>query len=212
MDADFWLSRWAENRIGFHAATVNAHLINHVEALGLAPGQCVFVPLCGKTRDIGWLLERGFTVCGVELAPAAVEVLFNELALTPTQHQYGLLTEYRSGALRVFAGDVFALTAELLGPVHAVYDRAALIALPLTMRQAYSRHLIELSSTAPQLLITLEYDQSQLDGPPFSVDTAALTTLYANAYQIKLLEDNDVEGGLKGALPARERVWQLRPI
>ncbi len=54
--------------------------------------------------------------------------------------------------------------------IDALYDRAALVALPADLRPGYVGHTQSLLKTrAMQLLITLEYDQSAANGPPFSV-------------------------------------------
>ena len=211
MEPDFWLSRWRDERIGFHAEQVNPLLTAHVHTLSLTPPQRVFVPLCGKTLDIGWLLDAGHTVCGVELAPVAVEALFESLGLTPATRACGALTEYRSDKLCVYAGDIFSLEPEALGPIDAVYDRAALVALPADLRVAYARHLTAMTGSAPQLVITFEYDQMLMAGPPFSVDQRTLHDLYAETFQLNLLEQREVEGGFRGGVPARESVWLLEP-
>jgi len=97
----------------------------------------------------------------------------------------------------------------LLGPVDAVYDRAALVALPADVRQRYAAHLIEIIATAPQLLICYEYDQTLQAGPPFSVDREELHRHYRESYRLTLLDSADVAGGLKGKCPAKENVWLL---
>lgn len=50
---------------------------------GLAPDATVFVPLCGKSLDIGYLASLGYRVVGVELSELAVEQLFRSLGITP---------------------------------------------------------------------------------------------------------------------------------
>ena len=66
MEAEFWHERWREQRIGFHLEKVNPTLLRHWPVLNPAPGSRVFVPLCGKTLDIGWLLDQGHKVCGID--------------------------------------------------------------------------------------------------------------------------------------------------
>jgi len=106
-------------------------------------------------------------------------------------------------------GDIFDLSAKSLGVVDALYDRAALVALPEKMRSKYITHLIKIADKAPQLLICYEYDLSQLDGPPFSIGVAEVMTHYQDSYEIKLLESVEVAGGFKGKCPATEHVWYL---
>ena len=73
MHANYWHERWDENRIGFHNAEAHVMLVRHFAALGLVKGARVFVPLCGKSRDIGWLLAQGCRVAGAELSRVAIE-------------------------------------------------------------------------------------------------------------------------------------------
>lgn len=60
METSFWHRRWLNNEIGFHQSEVNPFLLEHFSALQLPPGRRVFVPLCGKTLDIGRLLSQGY--------------------------------------------------------------------------------------------------------------------------------------------------------
>lgn len=209
MEASFWHQRWERNEIGFHEASANALLVKHLPSLSLAPQSRVFIPLCGKTLDIHWLLNQGLRVAGAELSELAVTQLFAELNLTPEITQRGQLRHYHAQHIDIFVGDIFDLTADILGQVDAVYDRAALVALPAPLREKYAAHLIAISHTAPQLLICYVYEQSQLSGPPFSVEDAEVKQHYQSQYTLDLLECPEVAGGFKGRVPAQEHVWRL---
>lgn len=209
MDHDFWHQRWQQQQIGFHLREVNPFLLAHFLALQLQPGQRILVPLCGKTRDIHWLLAQGLHVVGVELSALAVDALFAELNLVLEITQTATLSHYRAGNLEIFQGDFFALDQPLLGQVDAVYDRAALIALPAAMRKQYSQHLINLTHAAPQLLISFAYDQALIPGPPFSVSQQEVRAHYQAHYQCTLLASVLMETGLKGQYPAEETAWLL---
>jgi len=206
MDADFWHKKWASGQIGFHLSAVNPLLERHFSALALPAGERIFLPLCGKTRDIAWLLSQGYRVAGAELSATAVEELFAELGIAPQISPVGACQRYSGEGIDIFVGDIFSLNSEMLGQIDAIYDRAALVALPEAMRQRYAAHLITLTATAPMLVLRYEYDQSLAEGPPFSVNEAELQKLYGSAYQLSTLETLDVEGGLKGKYPARESV------
>lgn len=211
MDAAFWHQRWANRQIGFHQASVNAQLIKFFPALRLAKGARVLVPLCGKTLDISWLLENGFSVIGAELSEDAVIQLFEGLGISPQIEEVNGLRRYFAANVEIYVGDFFLLSRDLLGGVDAVYDRAALVALPAEMRQKYARHLIQLTGRAPQLLICYEYDQSTVDGPPFSIDDAEVRRHYAEVYALTLLEILSVPGGMKGKTSAQEKAYLLAP-
>lgn len=208
MEEHFWQDRWKNNQIGFHNSEANPLLVRNITALRLAVGARVFVPLCGKSLDLHWLLSRGYSVAAAELSRIAVEQLFNELGVTPRVTEAGSLTRFEADGIVVFQGSIFELTPEVLGPVDAVYDRAALVALPESMRAQYAPHLMELTGRAPQLLVCFEYDQTCMDGPPFSVEEAEVRRRYEQEYSLRLVERVSGEM-LKGICPSMEAVWIL---
>lgn len=211
MDAEFWHQRWQTNQIGFHESDGNTLLLQHFATLQLPKKSRIFLPLCGKTRDIAWLLGQGHQVAGCELSELAIQQLFADLNTVPHITESGSGKRYSSDGLDIFVGDFFELTTSPLGPVDLIYDRAALIALPQPMRQDYSRHLRSLTHNARQLLIVLQYDQAQMPGPPFSVSDDELRQHYEAFYNLQLLDDETIPGGLKGKCPAQEKLWILQP-
>ena len=210
MDASFWHAKWEKSEIAFHQEDVNPLLLDHFGALSLPAGSRVFVPLCGKTRDILWLLQSGYRVVGAELSRLAVEQLFAEMDLAPSITQAGPLTHFAAEDIDIYVGDIFELSAAQLGQVDAVYDRAALVALPAAMRQRYADHLAAITGRARQLLIAYDYAQSLQNGPPFAVGAGEVRSLYEPYFQVTLLASVEIVGGLRGKCPATEHVWLLR--
>lgn len=210
MDANFWHQRWGKVQIGFHKKEANLLLVKYFKELHLAKGSRVFVPLCGKTLDIAWLLSNNYRVAGAELSQLAIDQLFLELGVEPKITVVGQAKYYSAKNIDIFVGDIFDLTGEMLGPVDAIYDRAALVALPDEMRNHYSEHLMQITNKAPQLLIHYEYDQNLAEGPPFSVPNEDVNRLYQNSYDLTLMESTNVAGGLKGKCAAKENIWLLR--
>lgn len=211
MDADFWHRRWSSGQIGFHESQPNTFLVAHFETLAIPDGGRVFVPLCGKTLAIGWLLDQGYRVAGVELNRFAVEQLFDGLGRSPKVSNEGVFQRFSDDGIDVFVGDFFALDRALLGPVDAVFDRAALIALPEELRARYARRLIEATVAARQLLVSFAYDQRLMDGPPFSVPEDEVRRLYRDRFELRLLAEESPPGGLRQADVVREQVWLLTP-
>ncbi|MEM8958493.1 MAG: thiopurine S-methyltransferase [Pseudomonadota bacterium] len=211
MDAEYWHRKWRDNQIAFHEPQANGLLREHLDRLGLEPGARVFLPLCGKTRDIGHLCGLGFRVVGAELSEAAVTQLFSDLDLVPEIQPFDSLRLYSAGPVSVFVGDVFALDREVLGPVAAVYDRAALVALPPDMCARYVEHVAAMTADAPQVVISLEYDQSTMAGPPFSVPEAEIRTLYGGRFSVTLLEARPISGALAARCSGSEVAWLLTP-
>ena len=210
MDPSFWHQRWEKHEIAFHESEANPLLVKHFNELSLAKGSRVFVPLCGKTLDIFWLLSNGYRVAGAELSQIAIEQLFMELGLQPEISTVGEVEQWSAKNLDLFVGDLFALSRKMLGPVDAIYDRAALVAFPEDMRNRYTAHLTGITHTAPQLLVCYDYNQSLMQGPPFSIRNEEVHRHYADNYEVTLMASTDVSGGLKGKCAAKENVWQLR--
>ena len=215
MREEFWQERWDRGEIGFHLKDVNPLLRRHWPALEIPAQSCVLVPLCGKSLDLAWLAGQGLRVLGVELSEKAVEAFFAERDLVPEITRQGAFTVYRSESIEIFCGDFFALTAQDLGDCRALYDRAALIALPEEMRRRYVAHLTAiLPADCTALLVTLDYPQEQMDGPPFAVSDVLVHELYDAHWRIELLDAVDaLEGNWKfierGLTRLEERCYRL---
>lgn len=193
MEAEFWQQRWRERQIGFHQDRPSPLLLKHWPSLGLAPASRVFVPLAGKTLDMAWFASQGHRVLGVELSRIAVEEFFAEHGLTPEIESTRYGRHYRAGAIELICGDAFALDAELLADCAAVFDRAALIALPPPLRERYAGELYpRLPTGCRGLLITLEYPQHEKQGPPFSVVEQEVYGLYSPDWRLRTLERRDI--------------------
>lgn len=193
MHPDFWHQRWQQGRTGFHQDKPTPLMLKHWPSLGVAPGACVFVPLAGKSLDIAWFVAHGYRVLGVELSALAIQQFFDGQGLQPVQHTSRYGTHYQAGAIEIIHGDAFGLDAAALADCNAVYDRAALIALPPELRQRYVRELYaKLPSACRGLLVTLQYPQDQKQGPPFSVPEAEVHALYGPDWEVEVLERRDI--------------------
>ena len=193
MQADFWLQRWREGRTGFHRDAPMPLLVEHWPSLKLAAGSRVLVPLCGKTLDMIWLAARGHRVLGVELSPLAVRQFLDENNLRADVHDSPLGRHYRAGSIEIIQGDAFALDDTTLASCDAVYDRAAVIALPADMRRRYARDLYaRLRNGCRGLMITLDYPQAEMEGPPFSVDSGEVQSLFGDSFEIERLAHRDI--------------------
>lgn len=185
MDTGFWHARWAQNEIGFHQKEINSHLQSFWQGEAVE-GDTVFVPLCGKSLDMLWLRGQGYRVIGVEISALAVEAFFRGNNLEPKKRQQGEFVRWEVDGLVILQGDFFHLEAEQLQGVTAVYDRASLVALPREMRANYASHLESvLPSGVDVLLVTLEYRQDQMQGPPFSVEETEVQSLYQDNYRVE---------------------------
>src|SRR5690606_23452572 len=188
MDAEFWLQRWREGRTNFHQARVTPPLEKFWRLLELPPGSRVLVPLAGKTLDMLWLARQGLRVLGVELSPLAVEQFFAENGLQPAVRDSAQGRHYAAGDIELICGDIFDLDDATLAGCTGVYDRAALVALPADMRARYvDRVYGRLPGGYRGLLVSLDYPQDQMAGPPFSVDDDEVRRLYADHTEVELV-------------------------
>ncbi|HSG10605.1 MAG TPA: thiopurine S-methyltransferase [Gammaproteobacteria bacterium] len=191
MDPDFWHDRWAANQIGFHQQTTNNYLLQFWRAP--AQDSRILVPLCGKSLDMHWLRQQGHAIAGIEVSPLAIEAFFAEAGLHPSRHDAAGYSRWSAGGIDLYCGDFFTLTYKEIGTVDGFYDRAALIAMPAHLRPAYVEHLVELlPSHANGLLVTMEYEQSHMDGPPFSVPPAEARALLGTAFTLEHLQTADI--------------------
>ncbi len=192
MDTQFWLDRWSNNEIGFHQRGVNEYLQQFWPRLDVPSDSTVFVPLCGKSLDMHWLRERGHRVIGIELAHQAVADFFSEWGVTPQITQTGLFERWRAQNIELLCGDFFDLTSDDVASVCAVFDRAALIALPPDLRESYATKLRDiLPHGTPTLLITADYPQHEMSGPPFSVSDNEVRKLFGDD-RVRLLAETDI--------------------
>ena len=197
MNPQFWHNRWSSGNIGFHNSSVNELLIRYFHDLNLKEGSTIFVPLCGKTLDIGWLIDGGYKVVGVELNESAVKELFKSLKTGPKVENVPFFTLYSAKDIDIFVGDIFKLNSTILhnitGAIDGIYDRAALVALPKYMRGQYTSLLVEISNNAPQLLNICQYNQNLMQGPPFCVNKDELKKHYKGFYKLKCLHRKSID-------------------
>jgi thiopurine S-methyltransferase len=210
-----WLIRWQKNQIGFHEAETNSHLKQYILSSNLKSGDTIFLPLCGKSADITWLAEQGFQVVGVELSAIAIQSYFSEQGLNYEQLESGPFVAYVSGNIRLLEGSFFDLQREDLADCSLVYDRAALIALEEPVRARYTDWMQSImDDKADMLLVTLDYDQSEMNGPPFSVSTDEVVRHYGQAFQVHTMlqteiVDDSPRWRSKGLSSLVESVYQL---
>lgn len=193
METEFWLERWREGRTHFHQSRVTPLLQKYWPQLGLPVGSTILVPLCGKSLDMLWLAEQGHQVLGVELSELAVQQFFSENGLQAQVHESAQGKHYVAGNIEIICGDIFTLSDATLAACAGAYDRAALIALPPEMRLRYAHQVYaRLPVGAQSILITLEYAQEQMDGPPFSVMQEEVQRIFAPHTDARAIDRRDI--------------------
>ncbi len=189
-----WHQHWSRpGTPGFHENRVNKYLRKYLNRFQLNPGDRVFVPLCGKAVDLLWLAQQGYNVTGVELSEKAVREFFSESGLEFNTEQRGPFQVFRSDHITIYQGNFMHLLAEDLTDCKLVYDRAAIVAIEAHNRALYCEHMLNIvPERTPQLMVLVEYDQSGMKGPPFSVPVDEVEHHYASAYQIQQLDGEEL--------------------
>ena len=205
MEIEFWQERWDNDQIGFHQEHINPYLAYFYGDKGLPHEKRqalkVFVPLCGKSRDMLWLARNGYPVFGVECSERAVDAFYQESAVhfrkatNEDGSLYQSVPDEATSLIEIYQGNFFSLQPQHLADVTDVFDRASLIALPGDMRREYVSKMAELLKPGTRvLLVTLSYDQSAMNGPPFSVSEENVNELYQEHFNIdKLLFKNIID-------------------
>ena len=216
METEFWHQRWSEDKIGFHQENINSRLVKLWPTLDADHQHPVLVPLCGKSGDMLWLMKQGYNVFGVEVSAIACEDFFSENNLTCEVTQQKQFKIFHGQGIELWSGDFFDLQPEDLAQVRAVYDRAALIELPAKMCSDYAKHLSFLLNPGTiVMLITMEYDQIKMQGPPFSVVESEVQQLYVNDFEIQQIAQSsgpEILGNLKkrGLDTLTEKIFLLK--
>lgn len=213
----FWLDLWQQDKTNFHRDVVNADLIKYWLALKLPAAASVLVPLCGKSLDMLWLAEQGFQVTGIELSEKAVLQFAEENHLSMTKKVYNQGFVYFNSAISIWVADFFSLPFSSIKQVDAIYDRAALIALPEKLRTNYVQRCLKWLKPGGKILLkTMHYDQTQMRGPPFSVSAKEVNKLYNNCQSVLCLSEATHEVDPRDHLHARglekqtDAVWLIQ--
>jgi len=194
-----WLDRWKKGTTGWHRSDINPQLIENINQLAKTRPQKIFVPLCGASLDMKYLIDQGFHVVGVELSSIAIDRFFNENKIEHKVSKVEDFVLYQGKNIEIYCGDFFRLKKNYLYDVSCIYDRAALIALNPDLQKKYVRHLKDiLPNSSKILLLTMFYPQNEMEGPPFSVGDDNVEDLFSGSKEIKKISSlNEKESSLK---------------
>lgn len=186
-DNPLWLQMWRDDCIeDFHQTVVNPLLKQYWHNQKLKNNSRILVPLCGKSLDMLWLAAQGHTIVGIELSPIAVKAFFEENYLKVKKTRHGNFTCWQSGTIAIWCGDFFSLQKHRLGRIDRVFDRAALTALPETVRGQYVTQLRALiGEEAGVFLLTVEDVAKDSRQSATQIDSE-ITSLYGEHFAIKL--------------------------
>ena len=209
----FWHNRWQTQQIGWHRDAYNDLLTKHWERIGSNKGDQVLVPLCGKSLDMLWFASQGYTVVGLEMVEEAIQAFFEENNLDVVRETIHEQIHHTSEPFTIIEGDIFNLKTVII-QANAWYDRAAMIAIPPTMRENYVKQIRQLTKpNAVGLLITFTYPQEEMEGPPFSLSDNDVKVLFSNGFEVECLDQLDLtdEKG-RGLSQVTSSVFRIRRV
>ncbi|MCB0323938.1 MAG: hypothetical protein KDD69_10205 [Bdellovibrionales bacterium] len=186
---DDWIARWNEGATGWRYPEADQELESDFQRLRqtfqLPGGAEAFVPLCGDSWAVRYLYDQSLSVTGLDVAPRALELLrtcrFPEVQFE--RRREGACEVYSAPRVRLIEGDIFAL--ETACPFHFIYDRAALVALPPSIRQQYASLLVaQLARNGVLYLVSYEYEATEQTSAPYSVPRLESLRLFAQLEEV----------------------------
>ena len=208
---EFWLKKWDDGIIGFHKTSVNEKLSGFFNEVQDESTKRVYVPLCGKSIDMVWLAQQGLQVVGSEIAELAIRQFFseNEIPFEQDGHRFS------SEQIVIENNDFYAFDPRTVGPIDAIYDRAAMVAMPTQRHAEYADRLLEILRPGGSiLLVTFDYNQEQMSGPPFSIPEKHVLEHFHKGKITKLFHQSILETEPKfqsrGLDRLTETVWRIQ--
>ena len=203
-----WEVNWSSGRYsvpgqGFHQETVHPLLEKFsTPHLNLAPTDKVLVPLCGKSVDMLYFAQQGLSVTGLEAIPRAIHefgtIVHGHSLVAEKVVVHGNATQHRwnmeeTGDVCIVEGDAIEFKTGDQGPMDAIWDRGAVVALRPEDRCAYVAMCANaIKSGGRVLLCVVEHDllKPSMDedqnstttaapyGPPYSFTADDVVALY----------------------------------
>ena len=213
-----WAQRWEDGNTGWHGSQVNENLQKHANHVVQSnQHSTIAVPLCGKSLDMLWLRDQGATVVGIELVCKPIQDFFAQNNLQPEQHD----NIYSSNNLHLIESDILLVDQATLSKIgisnlDAIYDRAALVAMPPELKSQYAEHCLSLLK--PKGIILLIGYNSNLQahqGPPFPIKEGSVEQWYQKASAIQVLEhsieefDSDSPMAQRGMQWIETTIWKI---
>jgi methyl halide transferase len=155
------------------------------------------VPGCGRGHEVALAVEFGLEATGLDIAPTAV---------AEARALYPHLAE------RFVTGNLFDPAPEMRNAFDVVLEHTCMSALPPEIRKDYRRG-IDSTLRRGGLLVGVWFINPDLDpgetGPPYPLNVADLTALFADGYEI--VDDYVPDISFSGR-EGRERVRALRRV
>lgn len=192
--SDSWHNSWAVGRTGWHQATVNKHLIQHMNSLtDSRPKLNILVPLCGKSIDMKYLYDLGHTVIGVELVENPVREFFLENNLEFSKINLprinGIAYVSSDGRLQIFCCNFYDFDRDCAGQMDAIWDRCSFSAVEVKDRRKYCDVMRSLMIPGCRYVVdVLDYDSNYRDIPPYAMSLDELQQHFGSEIKVVVLD------------------------
>ncbi|XP_041356889.1 probable thiopurine S-methyltransferase [Gigantopelta aegis] len=197
MSVDDWKKRWDKEQTEFHLPKVHPMLEKHLGALVQGRSKLrFFIPLCGKSVDMRWLLEQGHGVVGCEGVDKGCQEFLQENKMkytaSPMKSCEGTVYRSQCSPLTLYRCDVFDLRREDVGQFDCIWDRGSFVAIPVSKRKRYADIIVSLMKPdCRYLLDCFLLNNEQFAGPPFSCTENDINTFYGSYCAVKKLDEKD---------------------
>lgn len=193
MDKAYWLNRWETGNTRFNEPVPHRYLVKYFDELNLSPGDSIFVPLCGKSVDMVWMMRHKHPIIGVEISPIAINDFLAENEIQALKSQEDGFCVYRHNLGMLYQGDLFTFNPACLNEIKAVYDRGCFVALPpMSIRLQYIDWLKSTLQTGTRILfISIEHNNPSIAEPPFSVSDKELRQYFNKEFSVNLLRKEE---------------------
>jgi len=228
-----WESSWSKGETPWQLADTNEKLLNNMDELigctrnGETTVKTILVPLCGKTKDMLYLYNKGHSVAGCEWVETAATQFFTDNNITfnksPLENVEGFLYQSEDGRLRIYQCDFLLLTTDVVDwKFDSVWDIQSLVSINPRDRKQYVRAVRSLLKyDFRYLLVTVEYEPFAHLGRPHSISYNAVKELFGSFSNIKFTAQLPASAPLKSTwkencfsmisgVEDRVQYWQAR--
>jgi thiopurine S-methyltransferase len=192
-DVETWDWLWKNGGTPWVTESVHPLLSEYIDQLTLGRANCrTFVPLCGNTIDLKWLVEQGHRVVGLEVSETAILQFFERCGWEQEVKQLegienGKLYTACDGRLQIYQCDMFAVSKDILGSFNCVWDRGSLGAISPDTRKGYVEIISSIVADDGRILLeVIEHEGTgNFHGPPYSLKEQDIANLLSNGFYFK---------------------------
>lgn len=169
LDENFWNERYKANETGWDLGQVSPPLKAYIDQLENKDLR-ILIPGCGNSYEAEYLLEKGFNITVIDIAPEPVNRLRTKFQSDPN--------------IKILLGDFFTHKAEY----DLILEQTFFCALDPKLRENYVEAMKSLLVKGGKLVGVLFNKQFGLQRPPFGGTDAEYRLLFGEGFEFKTFE------------------------